>query len=198
VESPRLLLITDSSVADSVVIGAIRAVGRGVPAGFFAVQLRDKSRPAAERAAWAATLRQVTREVGAWLVINGDEALARAVEADGMHCPADVAPKRSDIWTSAAAHSDADVVRAKENGASAVLVSPVFASPGKGTARGLEAVESAVRLAGSMSVIALGGVDASRVRACRDAGAYGVAMIRGLLDVSDPRAVAAEVASAFP
>jgi thiamine-phosphate diphosphorylase len=191
------VLITDSAIADAVVIAAIRAAGGAVPAGFLAVQLRDKGRPVDERANWATVLREVTREVGAGLVINGDEALARAVGADGVHYPADVTPRRSELWTSAAAHSDEEVVRARDRGVSAVLVSPVFATPGKGRARGLDAVRDAVRLAGSVSVFALGGVDASRVPACRAAGAHGVAMIRGLLDAKDPGAIASEVALAW-
>jgi thiamine-phosphate pyrophosphorylase len=198
VEPPRLLLITDSGVADGVVIEAIRAVGTAVPAGFFAVQLRDKARPTQERAEWAAVLRDVTRQVGAGLVINGDEALARAVEADGVHYPADVSPKSLDLWTSAAAHCDDDVIRAREAGLSAVLVSAVFATPGKGKARGLDAIRDAVRLAGSLAVIALGGVDGRRASLCRQAGAHGVAMIRGLFAANDPRAVADEIARVFP
>jgi thiamine monophosphate synthase len=41
-----------------------------------------------------------------------------------------------------------------------------------------------------LSVLALGGITADKVRSCAEAGADGVAVIRALLDCSDPGRVA--------
>ena len=49
------------------------------------LQFRDKSNPMPERVARARALRALTRRYGARLLINDDLALARLVEADGVH-----------------------------------------------------------------------------------------------------------------
>ncbi|HEY8075187.1 MAG TPA: thiamine phosphate synthase, partial [Labilithrix sp.] len=80
-----------------------------------------------------------------------------------------------------------DVIAAAREGASAVYVSPIFATPGKGAPRGLDAIRRARELAGDMLVYALGGVDASNAAACITAGADGVALIRAFFDADSPR-----------
>lgn len=86
----------------------------------------------------------------------------------------------SAVWISAPAHTDDEVAEAARARASAVYVSPVFATPGKGPARGLAAIRHARSLAGGVHVLALGGVDASNAEACAAAGADGVAVIRAV------------------
>jgi thiamine-phosphate pyrophosphorylase len=195
VRTPRVLLITDDAYADDVVLRAIEAVGRVAEAGAFGVQLRDKTRTPADRAAWARRLRAWTGARGASLVINGDAALAREVGADGVHYPAATTAagleEGAGLWRSVAAHRDDDVVRARDAKLDAVLVSPIFDTPGKGPARGVAAIARAVTLArGELEVIALGGIGALEAPACFAAGARGVAMIRGLLASGAPESVA--------
>jgi len=199
-QAPRVLLITDASFPDAAVLRAIREAARVIPAGAFAVQLRDKTRP--DRAAWGRTLREVTRSLGVPFVVNGDVALARELDAEGVHFPArwthdDFASARG-LWRSVVAHDDDEVRRAADVGASAVLVSPVFASPGKAAPRGVAAVARAVELGrGALAVIALGGIGVADVRACVLAGAHGVAVIRALLAADRPALVAEEMMRAM-
>jgi thiamine-phosphate pyrophosphorylase len=179
------LLITDLAFSERHTLDVIDHVARALPEGDFAVQLRDKGRDPDDRARWARELRAFTRERGVGLVVNGDVGLARAVLADGVHFGAggiaEVAEGEG-LWRSVAAHSDEDVVRAARLGVDAALVSPIFASPGKGEPRGLGALRRAVELAsGTLGVIALGGIGVDEAGACFEAGAGGVAMIRGLL-----------------
>lgn len=91
-----------------------------------------------------------------------------------------------DAWISVPAHTDEEVEVARRDGASAVYVSPIFETPGKGPPRGLRAIRRARELAGGMLVYALGGVDASNAEACAGAGADGVAVIRAVLDAASP------------
>ena len=194
-QTPRVLLITDAAYANEVVLGVILAAGKALPVGAFAVQLRDKRRSIAERAAWAERLRGATREVEAALIVNGDVELARAVQAEGVHfgggtTAADVASAEG-LWRSAAAHSADEAVLAVERGVDAILVSPIFSTPGKAEARGVGALREAASLVrGKCAVIALGGVDAGNARPCRDAGADGVAVIRALLASREPAEIA--------
>jgi len=193
VRSPRVLLITDAGFSDDVALRTIDLVGRALPPGAFAVQLREKGR--VDRAAWAGRVRDVTRALHVPLIVNGDVELARAIGADGVHfagqTPASRVAEAVGLWRSVAVHADEEVVIAAGLGIDALLVSPIFASPGKSVPRGVDALTRArARVGASVHVIALGGVDASTSRACFEAGAHGVAVIRALLGAASPADVA--------
>jgi thiamine-phosphate pyrophosphorylase len=200
---PALVLVTDPAFPDDRIVAVVLAVGAGLPAGSFAVQLRDKARDRASVASLAARLRERTLALGVALIINGDAALAHEVGADGVHLGRDAgtveAARRiagEAAWISVAAHDDADVERARDALADAVLVSPIFATPGKGPPRGTAALGRAKALAAGgsgqarLGVYALGGVDGGRAELCRAAGADGVAVVRALLAAPDPLEVA--------
>jgi thiamine-phosphate pyrophosphorylase len=140
--------------------------------------------------------------------VHSDASLALAVNADGLHLGSDfggegarglVEARRAlpNVWISVAAHTDEDVERAAAGRADAVLVSPIYDSPGKGPPRGAAAIVSARALGPGLAIYALGGVEARRARACRDAGATGVAVIRALLAATDPVAVALAIDAAL-
>lgn len=76
-----------------------------------------------------------------------------------------------------------------------VTLSPVFASdskPGYGPALELDGLEAAINRT-AVPVLALGGIDAGRVRGCLTAGAVGVAVMGGVMRADDPAAVVAEL-----
>jgi thiamine-phosphate pyrophosphorylase len=196
---PRLILITDPAFGDDTIERCVLAAGAVLPRGTLCLQLRDRSRLKVSLRLFAARLRIATRTVGATLILNGHVDVARDVGADGVHLgrgAASVAAARSVLgaaWISTAAHSDDDVRLASEEGADAVLVSPVFPTrppsslaPAK-EARGLGAIRSACALAGPRTAVyALGGVTAENAGACVEAGADGVAVLRALLASPDP------------
>ena len=76
-------------------------------------------------------------------------------------------------------HNEEDVARAAGEGASYVLLAPVFETPSKPGTRplGLSVLEKVCRRS-PVPVYALGGVDADNAEACIRAGAAGVAGIR--------------------
>ncbi|WP_394820931.1 thiamine phosphate synthase [Pendulispora albinea] len=170
------------------------------------MQLRDKAAAPDALRARARELRELTASCGASLIVNGDAALAADVDADGVHVPGFTRDR--DVLTRARAivgparsihvpvHTRDEVVFASDAGADALLVSPIFDSPGKGPARGTGALAEArevlraSRIARATRIYALGGVDASHVSACHRAGADGVAIIRALFDAPDPIATA--------
>ncbi len=159
------------------------------------MQLRDRTRGREDRAAWARRLREVTLSLRVPLIVNGDVALAREVGADGVHFGGDATPvdvaAAAGLWRSVAAHCDEDVVQARAAEVDAALVSPIFASSGKGAPRGVVALARAARIAeGKLAVVALGGVGTAEARACFEAGADGVAVIRALLCAARPGEVA--------
>lgn len=195
---PPLMLVTDPAYSDDTILRAIEACGEALPAGTFAVQLRDKKRAKVSLRTFASRVRLLTRKVNAWLIVNGDAELARDVGADGVHLGGDAVSVEearrvcgSTTFVSIAAHSDEAVRAGIYDGANAALVSAIFPSPGKSQGRGVEALRSARALApAEFAIYALGGVDRSNAAACIEAGATGVAVIRALLLASDPAAEA--------
>ena len=196
--APTVVFITESSCGLERTCDVIAHAARALRPGSFCVQLRDKT-DAARRAAWAPVLRTVTRRHDALLLVNGDVDLAIAIGADGAHIPShDVSMTRERLGGEALvttpAHVDDDVRRARDAGASAVLVSPIFATPGEGKAapRGITAIENArvISVGSQLAILALGGIDAHCVEACAAAGADGVAAIRALYEADDPAKIA--------
>lgn len=207
--APTVILITDPRwelrrIAD-VVERAMSVLARGA----LLVQLRDKAAGTDALTSAARVLRELTSSGGALFAVNAPTAaalrVALEVRADGAHVPPDrIGEARAvfgpQAWVSAPAHTDEDVARAARAGATSVLVSPIWETPGKGPARGAAAITAARAIAsasGSMLVYALGGVDESRVAACAEAGAHGVAVIRALLDACDPATAARRLDAAF-
>jgi len=195
---PPILLVTDPAYPDDAIVRRIEDAARAPPPRSLAVQLRDKRRDLDAVRHFARRLREVTRSVGALFLVNGHATIAREVAADGVHLgvgAGTVAEARAvagrDAWITVAAHSDAAVTTALEQHADAVLVSPVFASHGKGPARGVAAIAHARSIgAGDIAIYALGGVTPHNAGDCIAAGADGVAVIRALLLSEDPAGVA--------
>jgi thiamine-phosphate pyrophosphorylase len=197
---PRVMLITDPTFADEVTVRCVARVAACLPPGSLGVQIRDWKRAEGSLRLFAWALRVVTTAHRSWLVVNGRAELARDVGADGKHLgrgACSVAQARGVLrrpsWISVAAHSDHDVARAREQGADAVLVSPVFLTQSRTAEgqrkepRGLACVRSARQVAGpDLWVYALGGVTAASARACCASGADGVAVTRALLSAPDP------------
>jgi thiamine-phosphate pyrophosphorylase len=201
---PRVILVTDPAFGDEAIARCVRVVAGALPVGWLCVQLRDKRRPLVSVRLFAWQLRRLTRAVGASLVINGNARLARDVGADGVHLgrgAGTVALARAvcgaRAWVSVAAHSDDAVRSAVEEGADAVLVSPAFPTRAPSVneptklGRGVDALRSARAVAaGKVAVYALGGVTADSARACVQAGADGIAVMRALLASAEPVRVA--------
>ena len=208
---PRLVLITDPAFGDGPTLRAVAAVGRALPPGTFAVQLRDKTRPTPSLRMFAAELRGLTRAFGALLLVNGRAAPARDADADGVHLGSGAGTVKDaravfgrQAWVTLATHTDAEVRSASDAGADAVLVSPVFATRGllpgavEKAPRGVAAL-TAARAAARPStwVYALGGITAARVAQCVRAGADGVAVIRAVFGSADPGREARAIHDAF-
>ena len=86
-------------------------------------------------------------------------------------------------------HSAAEVEEPRLAGVDYVIAAPVYATgshPGR-RPLGLEGLAEICRRSGR-PVFALGGIEAGGVRACRDAGAHGIAVIGAIAGSYDPRA----------
>lgn len=173
---PRIIQIT--GIAEEELFARI---DRGGPE--LAVQLRSPELSAQALLALGRALRARTRRVGAKLLVNDRLDLALLLEADGIHLgrsSVDVHDARRVVpgLVMRSAHDDAELARARAEGADAVVLSPIFASPDKGEPLGLEAIARARRLAPELPVVALGGITIDNAPSCLAAGAASVAAIR--------------------
>lgn len=190
-----IVLITDPRYALEHTLDVIARVRTVVPD--VLVQVRDKiSAPADRERALRAVL-----ATGARTIVNGTAEEALRAGAFGVHLPGDDPDVKgaravlgASAWISIAAHDDAAVERAVDDGATAALVSPIFETEGKGPARGVDALSRASAIArGRVRIIALGGVDSRRAASCFAAGADGIAAIRAIFDAPEPERVALEL-----
>jgi thiamine-phosphate pyrophosphorylase len=172
-------------------------------AGVDLIQLREKDLPARDLEVLAKEAVRVVRENAGGnrtrLLINSRVDVAIAAGADGVHLRADdIAASEARVIFSKAGehapviavscHSLSEVRLAESHGADFAVFGPVFeksGAPGQGLAvlravcgkvpaRGVEAAVPA----GTMPVLALGGVTLANAGACLDAGAAGIAAIR--------------------
>jgi thiamine-phosphate pyrophosphorylase len=194
----RLYVITDRH-ATSDLPKTISAALSGVPRGGAMVQLREKDLEGRAMLELARALREITRAVGAKLLINDRVDVAIAAGADGVHLPERgltitearaLLPAGSLIGAST--HSAEDAAARLDEGADLVTLGPVWDTPSK-AALGMTPIGVAPFAAlRGRPVFALGGIDgAARADEARRAGAHGVAAIRGIVAADDPARAAA-------
>lgn len=185
---PRLLLITPPTMD----VSRLRAVLPRLSSSVDAVLLRWPS--SAARAVWEAACALAVVRPRPDLLVSDRADIARAAGLEGVHLKDGGIPatriRRWGLQTiGASCHPARDF--AAPPGADYVTASPVFATSSKPGARPLGVENLAAFCAASQTpVLALGGIDASRVRACLDAGAHGVAVLSAVWDAEDPAAAA--------
>ena len=184
--SPRpLLVVPDLSLAPAAHwLAALSAL----PRSLLAVQLRMPHAPAAHLLRWGRALRHALGP-DVPLVVNDRLDVALALGTPFVHLgrlSVGVGEARSLLgpgaWVSRSCHDLGELTAASREGADAVLVSPVFASPGKGSPLGLDTLAAMVAAFPRLPLLALGGVDATSATSCLRAGARGVAVVRAALD----------------
>ena len=189
-----LYLITDrhqirkGSSLGKVVTSALRG-------GVKAIQLREKDLTVEDLRPLAVSMRAITRSYGAKLLLNNHVDLALEVAADGVHLGRTSLSVRlardrigPDKLIGVSTHHLGEIHEAFEDGADFVTFGPVFETPSKaiyGPPRGLEQLAEACRQSPG-PVFALGGITVDRVKAVRDRGAFGIALISGIIASPDP------------
>ena len=187
---PRLLLVTDRHQMRPSFEGALEAALRG---GARLIQLREKDLTPREVFQLALQTRQLTERYKTKLIINSRADIARAVHADGVHLPEDdITPAAARLSLNAHAlcgasvHSVEAAQRATAEGADYLVFGPVFPTGSHPAAvpAGLTKLSEVVR-ATPCPVYAIGGINEDRARQCREAGAYGVAVMSAVWQADD-------------
>jgi len=199
---PRLYLITDRQATGGrplteVVEAALQGIaGSGLPPELVAVQLREKDLSGRALTELGHALRAVTAAAGAGLWINDRIDVALAVGADGVHlggASIDVAAAArvaDHLAIGVSAHGPEEVAALAAAAPIAFgLLGPIHDTPAKrrfGAPLGIGAITAAA--ATGTPIVAVGGIEPSRVRGALAAGARGVACIRAVMTAPDPAA----------
>jgi thiamine-phosphate diphosphorylase len=175
--------------------------------GAAVVQLRAKLATDRAALAWGEAIRTATRRAGALFCVNDRVDLALACGADAVHLGQDDVPParipaewRAQIAIGRSTHTPEQVASACAEPVDYVAFGPVFDTRSKEqawSARGLAALADAVVRAAPRPVVAIGGIDASRVAGVRAAGAAGFAVIAAVAGAASPEAAVRELVSAW-
>lgn len=152
--------------------------------GLRLIQLRDKGLPPAQRLWFAEAVVRLAHDAGALVVVNDSADIARRVAADGLHLSASAlagCAGRPDFpWVGASCHTAGEIARAGELELDYALLSPVLPTPTHPENPGLGWTEFGARITGNtLPVLALGGMQRETLETAQQAGAHGIALMRG-------------------
>jgi thiamine-phosphate pyrophosphorylase len=166
-------------------------------AGAPLLQIRAKNLASGPLLALCDVVVQAAARCGASVIVNDRADVAALAGAAGVHVGQDdLAPAAArrllgaDAIVGFSTHTVEQIEAARVEPISYLAVGPVFGTRTKDTgyaAVGLDLVSTAARLAGSLPVVAIGGITLDTVASVIGAGATSVAVIGDLLATGDPR-----------
>ena len=194
----RLHAIVDVTVAGKAGFTPLDLARAFLDGGARVLQLRAKELPSGSLLELSDALVSMASEYRAAIIVNDRADVARLSRAHGVHVGQEDLPPtvaREQLGPAAivgySTHSMAQVTAAFDEPISYVAVGPVFGTSTKHTgydAVGVDLVAAATRLAGSIPIVAIGGVTLDNVCSAIDAGAAAVAVISDLIGSGDPEA----------
>jgi len=180
------MVITDTNLCEGSFENRLSDLFRS---GVKALQLREKSLPAAEVLKHAVKAVKAASKQGALLIISDRIDIAKLSGCSAVHSPSAGIPNsmiKKYIRNSLSGKSVHSVYEAKEaqnEGYDYLLFGPVFRTPAKikyGKPQGLPKLRE-VCSSVNIPVFAVGGINPERAAKCLQAGAYGVAGIRDFM-----------------
>jgi thiamine-phosphate pyrophosphorylase len=158
-------------------------IARQLTVGVEMIQLRERDLTARELYALTQSVLAIPNPHGTRILVNDRADVALGAGAAGVHlrgkavAPAAIrAIAPAGFLIGVSCHSVDEVQRAAGEGASFAVFAPIFATPGKGPAAGLDRLREAAASV-TIPVLALGGVTDVRIRECLKTGAAGIAGI---------------------
>jgi thiamine-phosphate pyrophosphorylase len=190
-----LYLVTDRSLSKGRTNREI--VEAAVAGGVTCVQLREKHCGTREFIHEALALRPLLRDHNIPLIINDRLDVALAVAADGVHLgqsdmPIAMARKIAgrSLLIGISAESADDALKAEQEGADYIGISPVFSTPTKIDAAPPLGLGGVSKIGGLVDIplVGIGGINLDNAASVIGAGADGVAVVSAIVSAEDPTA----------
>ena len=190
-EDMRLYAVTDRSwLGDKTLVEAVEEACRG---GITFLQLREKDLNPEDFMEEARVLKKVAQKYQIPFVINDNVAIAKEVDADGVHVgQSDMELKKAreilgpDKIIGVSAHNVEEAVLAEKNGADYLGVGAFHAT---GTKEEEKVVDretyQAIRSAVSIPVVAIGGISLENIGELKGYGVDGVALVSAIFASRD-------------
>jgi thiamine-phosphate pyrophosphorylase len=188
---PPLLLVTDRRQARRPLVEVVAAA---LAAGCRWISLREKDLPDDEQVVLARGLLPMVRRHGARLMLHGEATLAALAGVDGVHLPSgtDAIGARTLLGSGKliglSIHTVPEAETADPATVDYVLAGPAFetvSKPGYGPEIGRKGLADMARAA-HVPLLAIGGINATRVGEILAAGCAGVAVMGGVMRAADP------------
>lgn len=118
------------------------------------------------------------------ILINKDYELAKKLGANGVHLTSEQFKdikkvKDLDLFVIISCHNFQEIEKAQESYVNALTYSPIFDTPNKGEAKGINSLKQALNLYEDMNIIALGGiVKQEHIKKLENLNLYAFASIR--------------------
>lgn len=198
-EAARLYFVIEATASDRLLHDALAG-------GVDVVQLRDHEAGDDVLLEAAERFRAAADDHDALFVMNDRPDLALSAGADGVHVGQDDLPVAdvrrlvgADLVIGLSTHGPEQLAAGLESEADYLSVGPVWETPTKEgrAAAGLEYVRHAAATAAGTPWFAIGGIDASNIRAVVAAGATRAVVVRAIRDAPDPRAAATGLRAAL-
>lgn len=192
---PKIYPITDTEISG---LSHSEQVKRLIDGGATLIQLREKRLPAREFYSDAEAAMGIARAAGARLIINDRVDVALALGADGVHLgqtdvPVDAARRLlgDEPLIGFSTHNLPQVQEAMGLPIDYLAFGPIFSTTTKSNpdpVAGLTALARIRAAAGSIPLVAIGGISPSNIREVFQSGANSVAVISAIL--SNPALIA--------
>jgi thiamine-phosphate pyrophosphorylase len=194
---PLIYLITDGAAkdrtfeSDSARIAALAKLAIDLRVSLF--QLRESALSGKNLFTLSSEVAALTRGTGTRFLVNDRADIAKASGADGVHLKSSSLPSEvvrecfgRDFLIGLSTHTPAEISTAKK-AADFVVFGPVFSTPGKSEAKGLDGLRSAREVDDEFPILGLGGIDSTN---CKDVIAAGASGIAGIRSLNDPASLA--------
>lgn len=179
------------------VVGYEECARAGVECGVPFIQLRMKNLPRADilEAAWR--VRAVTKGTDSLFIVNDDVAIAKEVDADGVHLGQGDMPleEARELWDAPgkifglSTHSEAQAEAAIAQKPDYIGIGPAFPTPTKAIADPALGIERAGAIAKATPLphVVLGGLDETNLGEVLRAGAVNYCAVRAIMQSPEPK-----------